>query len=108
MEFHGADALEVGHVEVEADGPFPQGYVGTVEDGSGLDREALTAIAVTAPKGLRLPRRHCGSVNAAAVGADGAIEPSLRNEPSLCLGLGVEALDDINEADSLAVCLAWP
>ena len=101
VQFHAGDALEVGGVEEERDGPLGEGEVGALHNRPGLDREILAAVLAVEGHGLAVGP--LADVDAAAVGAGHPVRPALLDKPGFGLGLVAEGFNGLDEGDSLAV-----
>ena len=103
VQFHAADALEVGDDHVDCDCPLAEGYLRALQGRAGLDAEIAAAIA--APVG-HLPVTCLASALAAAVTACAAIRPKCGFEPLTGIVFRLKHVHQLDDGHALPTCLS--
>ena len=101
MEFHARDAFEAGREQVDGHGPGAVTELGALQQGAGLGREVLAALAAAVRLGLA-----CGpglDVGGAAGRAADAVGPEDVREPALGTVLVGEQVHQLDQGDALAM-----
>ncbi len=105
-QFHTADPLTRGAVQVECQRPLAEGQLRVVHEGVGFDGEILATSLVVVFRGVPLTRAG-GNGGTGTPGAASTVRPAPGHEPSCGLP-GVPKLGQIwNETHSFAIVFSW-